>query len=121
MDQGIMISQPEISTAGASVQDDVIADRVTYLDKQGRQQGLGHMYTNPVSGKVRLTVLSQGGKPELVQLPFPDRTSALRFLAANGGPARREAMLGADRLKALQRAQEISMGQTVDSVLLYND
>lgn len=116
-EQAITISEPTITSTGQGVMGDALADRIGYLDERGKTQGLGHMWTNPTTGKVRLTILSQGNSPRLHQLPFPDRASALRFIATNAGPTRREIMLEADRLDALKRAQEISMGQTAESIL----
>lgn len=111
------VSVGDAGSARIVVDDDVVAETITGLTKKGEHEALGHMYTNPSTGQVRMSVLAT--KPQrLVQIGFPDRTAAFRWVAANMGQARRETMLNAERLEAFSRAQEASMGKPVGQILL---
>lgn len=107
----------DAGSARILVDDDTVAETITGLTKKGESEALGHMYTNPSTGQVRMSVLAS--KPQrLVQIGFPDRTAAFRWVAANMGQERRATMLNAERLEAFQRAQEASMGKPVGQILL---
>jgi hypothetical protein len=110
---GVNVSAPEKATY--ALDDDLIGER---LIDEASGTVFGNMFTMPDSGEVMLQVQSLGSPDQLKlhQIIFQDRSAAFRWLAANSARGMRQTMTN-DRLQAISRSQEISMGKTGRDVL----